>query len=150
MANIDSATLKANNYMQAFGEGNVASGNIALSAAPNAADVIRLMRIPAGNEISALLIANDQLDTNGSKTLVASIGYMGANTADNVTAQPAAFAAAGQTTFQAVNQGTVFMKFAPITFAFDVYLTITVGTAAATFNNGSIYAAALGRARGVK
>lgn len=150
LANIDSATLSKNNFMQCFGDGTHYDGTIALAVNPTAADVIRIMKIPAGTKVAALNVANDALDTNGSPTLVVSIGYAPVNTADGPVAAPAYFAAAGQTFLRAANNGTLLARFAPITFDKDVYLTMTVGTASATFAAGSIWAIALGTARGVK
>lgn len=150
MANIDSSTLKANTFMQAFGNGSVAQGVVALAANPTAADVIRVMVIPAGSKVSALLMGNTDLDTNGTPTFVHSIGFAPVVAADGPTADATYFAAAGQTNLQAANEGKLYCKFAPVQFDKDVFLTMTVGTAAATFAAGSIYVTALGDARGVK
>lgn len=150
MANVDSSTLNDNAFMQAFGNGVVATGKIALTANPTAADVLRIMRIPAGSTVSALLIGNTDLDSNGAPTLVVGFGYAPVVSADGPTASAAYFAAAGQTILQAASDGKLYCKFDEVTFDQDVYLTATVGTASATFAAGSIYAVALGRARGVK
>lgn len=150
MANIDSATLNANVFMQAFGEALALRGKVALTANPTAADVIRIMKIPAGTQVSALLIANTDMDTNGAPTFVVGYGYAPVNAGDGPTASAAYFGAAGQTDLQAANNGKVYMNFDEITFEKDVYLTATVGTAAATFAAGSIQATVLGKARGVK
>jgi hypothetical protein len=149
MANIDSATLNDNRFMQAFGDGNVINGSIALAANPTAADVLRVMRIPAGNEISAVVIANSDLDTNGSPTIVFSMGYA---PCDGSSPAPSAayFQAAGDTSLQAANAGKLYANFVPVTFDKDVWLTMTVATASATFAAGTIQARAFGRARGVK
>jgi hypothetical protein len=146
-ANVDSATLNDNNFMQAFGNAVVASGSIALTANPTAADVLRVMLIPAGTRVEALIVAFDDLDSNGSPTFVVGIGYA---YTDGSSASAAYFAAAGQTLPETGSNGAVYRKFAPITFEKDAYLTMTVGTAAATFAAGSIYATALGSARGIK
>lgn len=150
MANVDSATLNANVFMQAFGDGDAISGTIALAANPTAADVIRVMRIPAGNNVKALLLGNAGLDSNGSKTLVVSIGYAPVDAADGPAAVADYFSAAGDAVLKTANAGKLYCNFAPITFEKDVYLTMTVGTASATFAAGSIYATALATARGVK
>ena len=65
-------------------------------------------------------------------------------------AAPTYFQAAGDTAFQAANAGKLYKNFAPITFEKDVYITMTVGTAAATFAAGNAYMDALGVARGIK
>lgn len=150
MANVDSTTLNQNQYMQAFGNAVQLPGSIALSANPTAADVLRIMRIPAGTQVSEVVLANTDLDTNGAPTFVHSLGYAPVNSDDGPTASATYFAAAGQTNLQAANEGKVYAKFAPITFAYDVYLTATVGTAAATFAAGTIYATVKGVARGIK
>ncbi len=148
-ANVDSSTLNANVYMQAFGNAVVASGSIALTANPTAADVLRIMRIPAGSTVDTVVVASDDLDSNGSPTIVMSIGYAPCD-GSSPAASAAYFAAAGQTIAQAGSNGTVYAKFAPVTFEKDVWLTMTIGTASATFAAGSIYVRAFGVARGVK
>lgn len=150
MANVDSATLNANQFMQAFGEALALRGKLALTVNPTAADVLRIQRIPAGTQVGAIVIANTDMDTNGSPTFVVSYGYAPVNSGDGPTASAAYFAAAGQTDLQAANNGKVYMNFDEITFEKDVYLTATVGTAAATFAAGSIQALVIGKARGVK
>lgn len=150
MANIDSASLQKNNFMQAFGQGLVLDGTIALTANPTAADVIRVMKIPAGTKVNNIIVANSDMDTNGSPTFVFGMGYAPVNASDGPTASAAYFQAAGDTSFQAANAGKLYGNFAPITFAYDVYLTMTVGTAAATFAAGTAYVTVLGEARGVK
>lgn len=150
MANIDSATLNVNRYMQCFGESDLVTGNIALAANPTAADVIRVMKIPAGNAVSALLIGNGALDTNGAPTLVVSIGYAPVNAADGPAAVANYFSAAGDGVLKSANAGKLYCNFAEITFEKDVYLTMTVGTASATFAAASVYAIAMAKARGVK
>lgn len=150
LANIDSATLNANNFMQAFGNSVNLSGTVALTANPTAADVIRVLRIPAGTKVTGVLIANTDMDTNGSPTIDVSIGYMPVVTGDGPALSAAYFAATGQTMLGTTNLGIWYRKFADITFAFDVYLTLTVTTAAATWANGTIYATVIGEARGIK
>jgi hypothetical protein len=150
LANVDSATLNKNTFMQAFGQGVVLEGSLALTANPAAADVLRIMRIPAGTKVGEVVIANTDLDSNGSPEFVVSIGYAPVDSAAGPTAVADYFAAAGQTILQAAQDGKVYAKFAPITFEKDVYLTMTVGTDAATFAAGTIYAVVHGEARGVK
>lgn len=150
MANIDSATLRKNDFMQAFGNCVQFDGQVALAANPTAADVIRVMLIPAGTKVQVVVQGNDDLDSNGTPTLVHSIGYAPVVAGDGPAASAAYFAAAGQTTLQAANVGKVFNNFDPITFDKDVWLTMTVGTAAATFAAGSIRMVVMGEARGIK
>lgn len=150
MANIDSTTLNKNSFMQAFGSAIVAEGSIALAANPTAADVVRVMKIPSGTKVSAIIVANGDLDSNGSPTLVFGMGYSPVVSADGPTASAAYFQAAGDTSLQAANAGKLYANFAAITFDKDVYLTMTIGTASATFAAGSIYVRVIGEARGTK
>lgn len=150
MANIDSATLRKNDFMQAFGDANAPDGSVALAANVGAADVIRVMLIPAGNKISAVMLGNDRIDSNGAPTLLHSIGFAPVVPADGPAANATYFAPAGQTTLQALNPGKLFCNFEPITFDKDVFLTVTCAAAAATFAAGSIRAVLTGIARGIK
>lgn len=150
LANIDSATLNKNVFMQAYGEGLHYDGKVSLAANPTAADVIRVMKIPAGTKVQAILLSNDDLDSNGAPTIVFSMGYAPVVAADGPVAAPAYFAAAGQTQLQSASKGTWYGNFDPITFDKDVYLTMTVATASATFAAGAIWALVEGIARGVK
>lgn len=149
MANIDSTTLNANNYMQAFGNAVNLSGSISLTANPTAADVIRILRIPAGTKVTAITLANSDMDTNGAPTLVIGLGYAPCD-GSSPAASAAYFQAAGDTVLQAANAGKVYRNFADVTFDRDVWLTATVGTAAATWANGTIYVTVHGEARGTK
>lgn len=150
MANVDSTTLNENAFMQAFGNGIVAQGRINLTANPTAADVIRITRIRAGTKVSALLMGNSDMDTHGTPEFVVSIGYAPVVSGDGPAAVADYFSAAGDTSLQAANAGKVYHNFAPITFEKDVYLTMTVGTDAATFTAGNAYVSVLGVARGIK
>lgn len=150
MANIDSASLNKNVFMQAFGNAAAVDGTVNLTANPTAADVIRVMKIPAGTKVSAILLGNSDMDTNGAPTFVFSMGYAPVVAADGPAANATYFQAAGDTALQAANAGKLYANFAPITFDKDVYLTMTVGTAAATFAAGNLYVTALGDTRGVK
>jgi len=137
-------------HLGQYGEANIAHGKVAPSAAA-LNDVIRPCIIPAGSEVSAIILANDDLDSNGTPLLAVKIGYTPVNSGDgSLVADDDYFVAAGDTTLQAANGGKVFAKFTPKKFEQDVYLDITVSAAAATFAAGTVYAQALGRNVGVK
>lgn len=150
MANVDSTTLNKNDFMQAFGNAVQLDGKLTLAANPAAADVLRIMKIPAGTKVSKLVVANDDLDSNVAPTAAVSIGYAPVVAGDGPAANAAYFAAAGQIILQSANDGKAYNKFDPITFDKDVYLTMTVGVASATFAAGSIWATVQGEARGIK
>ena len=149
MANVDSTTLNANRFMQAFGDAIVASGSLTLSANPTAADVLRIMRVQAGTEVCALMLGNSDMDT-GTPDFAVSIGYHPVNSGDGPTADVDYFQAAGDTVLGTANAGKLYCNFAPITFDKDVYITMTVGVDAATFAGGTMHLTALGKARGTK
>jgi len=108
------------------------------------------MKIPAGTKVSSVITGNSDMDSNGSPTLVYSLGYAPVVAGDGPAASAAYFGAAGDTALQAANNGKVYSNFGAITFDKDVYLTMTVGTAAATFAAGSINVSVHGEARGIK
>jgi hypothetical protein len=150
LANIDSATLNVNRFMDAFGNAVIGDGSVALAANPAAADVIRIMTIPAGTKVSSVITGNSDLDTNGAPTITYSLGFAPVVAADGPAAVANYFGAAGDTALQAANNGKVYSNFAAITFEKDVYLTMTIGAGAATFAAGSINASVHGEARGIK
>lgn len=150
MANIDSASLKKNAFMQAFGNAGILDGTLALAANPVAADVLRVMVIPAGTRVSSVILGNTDMDTNAGPTFTFSLGYAPVVPADGPAANAAYFGAAADTALQAPNNGKLYAAFQAITFDRDVFLTMTVGVAAATFAAGSIYASVHGECVGVK
>lgn len=151
MANIDSTTLNSSSrFMSDKGNAKIVPGSIALTANPVAADVLRVLRIAAGTTVVAVQLANGDLDSNGTPTIVFSMGYAPVVAADGPAASTAYFQAAGDATLQAANAGKVYANFAPITFEKDVYLTMTVATASATFAAGTIFANVHGIVRGIK
>jgi hypothetical protein len=149
MANIDSATLRKNGFMQAFGNTVQHDGQVAVAAAPAAADVIRVMVIPAGTRVQALVVANPDLDSGGT-ALAVSIGYAPVVAGDGPAASAAYFGAASDAVLTAVNNGKMYANFDPIVFDKDVFLTITVGVIATTFAAGTIRAVVMGEAVGIK
>ena len=117
---------------------------VTLTANPTAAD--RLMfRIPAGVEVANAQIQCDDIDTNATPTFAFSVGYAPIE-GGSVTAAPTYFAATGQTT--ARTGGRLVCAFKPITFQEDVALTVTVGTASATFAAGDVIAIIGGSSNG--
>lgn len=118
------------------------------TANPTAGDVVNLVRIPAGTRVGAVQIQADDLDTNGTPTFVFRAGYAPCDSTSSLAAVTTYFAAAGQTTAQA--GGRLDCSFKPITFEEDVYLTVTVNTAAATFAAGDICGIVIGAAVGPK
>lgn len=137
-------------HMGQYGEGNILHGKVVLAAAATA-DIIRPLIIPAGTEVSGIILANDDLDSNGSPTIVFGAGYTPVSANDGALAASAAFfAAAGQTQLQAASSGVLYAKFDPIKFEQDVFLDLLLGTGAATFAAGTLWARVIARNVGVK
>lgn len=111
-------------------------------------DILRLCRIPAGTRVDAILIGNDDLDSNGAPTAANKLGYTPVNSADGPAAVDNYWAAAGQTWMQAA--GTRVVMADPITFDYDVYLILTATASSATFAAGTIRALVLGERVGTK
>ena len=148
MATLFSRRAKAPANMPVDGRAISLIDSIALAANPVALDVINLVRIPAGTEVSVVQIQSDDLDTNGSPTVVFRAGYAPCDAGSALAANNTYFAAAGQTLAQA--GGRLNCSFKPIKFEEDVYLTLTVNTASATFAAGEIHGIVLGAAVGPK
>lgn len=147
MANLYGKKAKSPAFMPVDGCGIQIADTIALTANPTAGDVINF-KLPAGIELGMLDIKSDDLDTNVAPSFVFGVGYAPVDSNSSLAAAPTAFAAAGQTTAQA--GGTLKCSFHPIKFEEDVYVTITVGTASATFAAGSMSMVAIGSAIGPK
>jgi uncharacterized Zn-binding protein involved in type VI secretion len=133
-------------FMAGDGRGAFLIDRVVVATAPLVNDTLEFL-IPAGFEIAQVEIQCDDLDTNASPTFAFSAGYapVGGGT---VVAAPTYFAAAGQTT--ARTGGRLVCSFKPIKFNEDVILRLTVGTAAATFAAGEIWAIVGGNSRGVR
>lgn len=147
MANLFGKKAKAPALMPVDGCAIQINDTIALAANPTAGDVINF-RLPAGIEVGNLKIKPDDLDTHGTPTMVFRVGYTPADTGSSLAANSTYFAAAGQTNAQTGT--TLDCSFHPIKFEEDVYVTVTVNTAAATFAAGSISMIAIGSAVGPK
>lgn len=148
MATLNARRAKAPANMPVDGRAISLVDAIALAANPTAGDVINLVRIPAGMEVSVVQIQANDLDTNGAPTFVFRAGYAPCDSGSALAADTTYFAAAGQTLAQA--GGRLNCAFKPIKFEEDVWLTVTVNTAAATFAAGEIHGIVLGSAVGPK
>lgn len=115
-----------------------------MSANPSVNDTLDF-RLPAGFELSYLRFRPTDMDTNGTPTLAAKIGYAPVDPASSLAAVDNYFKA---TAAFAQAAGAVDCDFAPITFQEDVRITITWTTAAATFAAGTVDMIAGGNAKG--
>jgi hypothetical protein len=114
-------------------------------------DTVDLIRLPGGMQLTELETWNPDLCTSG--TLAVKIGFRKVNSAGQLTDDDDYFGSS-LTNFQAiVTSGTrTRYTFEPITFNEDVFVTLTVTTAASgtAITTGTISTVANGIARGIK
>jgi len=147
MATVYGKKAKAPAFQPVNGGAVILEDSYSPTANFTAADQVNLVRIPAGTRVTSVAIQGDDLDTNGTPTIVFRVGYAPCDGSDP-TADDDYFAVAGQTTLQA--GGRLQCAFEPITFEKDVWLTVTVNTASATFAAGDIFGIVQGIALGPK
>lgn len=135
MGTQNSPSLQDARHESSFGDctvlyGEITPANLALN------EVINILRIPGGCKVVDLFLLNEDLDSNGAPTAAMKLGYTPVNSDDGPTANDAYWWAAGQTFLQAAaqNQSRAF----PLTLTKDVFVTLTVTAAAATFAAGKI------------
>lgn len=144
---IHSATDLNTKPLPMGGYGNAAMVYGSVTPASGAlASVYRPVRIPAGMTVTGLKINNDDLDSGGTSFAV-KIGYTPVSLNDGPPASDAYFSAA-TTILSGAN--LTDLRFDPIKFEKDVYVDLTVTTAATTFTSGEIIAIVTGEATGVK
>lgn len=133
-----------------WGDNTLPEGKITLSQFTSG-DIFRFCKVPAGTEVHALVLANDDVDSNGTPTAAFKLGYTPVSAADGaLVANDAYFKSAGDITLQAANEGKVYSRFNPIKFEQDVFLILTSTASSATFAAGVAWLKALGKALGVK
>lgn len=147
MANFKAQRALAPAFMPVDGRGMVITDKYSVAANFTAADTVDF-RIPGGMLVTDVQIQCDDLDTNGTPTIVFGAGYTPVDTGSSLSASLAYFAAAGQTTAQA--GGRLTCSFKPVKFEEDVWLRLTVATASATFAAGDIDVIVSGIADGQK
>ena len=128
--------------MGGYGNAAVVWGTVTPSSGA-LASVYRPVRIPAGMTVTGLKINNADLDTGGTSYAV-KIGY---SYVDGSTGDDDYFSAA--TTILS-GAALTDLRFPPIKFEKDVWVDLTVTTAAATFASGDITAIVTGEATGIK
>ena len=105
-------------------------------------------RVPAGLEVFDISLQCDDIDTNGTPTVVFSAGYTPVNAGSALAPSTQYFAATGRTTLQ--TGGRLVCSFKPIIFSEDVYMRITIGATCATFAAGEIHTIIGGNMKGVR
>ena len=105
------------------------------------ADSLKVLMIPAGTLLTELVIANDDLDSNGAPTSVVKIGYVNKDGTAAPGGADVAFGA-GLTIMQAANR--TLLRFNPFLITKDIHVTIVPTINAATFATGKVFAVATG------
>lgn len=137
-------------YASDGGNQSVFHDSVAITNADfDAADIIKLVRVPAGTDVHRVTIKTPELDTHGSPTLTAKIGFTPIDGSSAVSGADTAIAADGA---WGQNAETVTTNvFPPYRVEVDSWLTIVIGTGAATeAASGTIYAKVEGEALGVQ
>lgn len=129
------------------GPAYVYTDKVAAAANPAVNDVYKYL-IPAGVEVTSVVVQTADLDTNGSPTIAFKVGYEAVDAASTLAAVTNYFAATGQTTAQA--GGRLTCVFEPIVFNEDIYITVTFTATAATFAAGNVWVLATANTIGVK
>lgn len=142
--------LSRSKHMGEYGDGNTIKGKVTLAALATG-DIVRPLIIPAGFEVHEILVANDQLDSNGAPTAVFRLGFTVKDSTEGALASvDNFFGPAGQAQVSAANEGKVFGRFDAKKFEQDVFLDLLFNTGAATFAAGSVWVTVKGRNVGVK
>lgn len=137
-------------YASDGGNQSVFCDSVAVTNADfDAADIIKLVRVPAGTDVHRVTIKTPELDTHGTPTLTAKIGFTPIDGSSAVSGADTAIAADGA---WGQNAETVTTNvFPPYRVEVDSWLTIVIGTGAATeAASGTIYAKVEGEALGVQ
>lgn len=130
------------------GNAAVNTGKATVSAALVLSDSVRPCRVAAGTKVSRVVVKNDDLDTNGTPTLQAKIGFKPCDGSaqeagdDTVVAAAAAWGQAAAT--------TTYEIFPPFLAKVDSYLDIVVTNVPATGAAGTVHGKVEGEAIGAK
>lgn len=112
-----------------------------------AADVVKLCRIPAGTLVDRVVVKNTDLDSNATPTLTAKLGFSPTDGSAAPTADVTAIAA--NAAWGQAAATTTYEIFPPYEVAKDSYVTIIVGTGAATAATGTLNVKVEGEGLGV-
>lgn len=135
MANLDALDLNTR-PMQAgpYGNAVIHEGTATTIAGTANGDIARIVRIPAGTRIQEVTLQNDQVDSNGAPTITAKVGFTPVNATDGPAANDAYWFASA---VALRTKAATLYAAQPITFAFDVYIIVTITAAIATLVVGA-------------
>jgi hypothetical protein len=137
-------------YANDEGNASVFADSVAVTNADiDAADIIKLVRVAAGTEVHRVVTKTTELDSNGSPSLTAKIGFTPIDGSDAVSGADTAVSADAAWGRNA--EVLTFEVFPPYRVEVDSWLTIVIGTGAATeAATGTVYGKVEGEALGVK
>jgi hypothetical protein len=146
MASVKSAGYFNPKMMPGDGRAVFINDSAAVSANPSVNDT-HDFHLPGGFELSTLRFKVTDMDTNGSPTLAAKIGYAPVDPNSSLAADDDYFRAAA-----ALGQAAAQIEcdFVPITFQEPVRITVTWTAVSATFAAGTVYMTAAGNAKGAR
>lgn len=143
------STTKKANFSAEYGNNSIFHDTLSLDTGDiNGADIAKLCKIPAGTDVHRVVIKSTDMDTNGTPTLTAKIGFSpvdgsaAPSGADTAVAATAAFGQSAAT--------TTYEIFPPYRVEKDSYLTLVIDTGAATAAAGTVSAKVEGEIVGVK
>lgn len=143
------STTKKANFSAEYGNNSVFHDALSLATGDiDAADVIKLCRVPGGTDVHRVVVKNTDLDGNVSPTLTAKIGFTPADGSSAPSGADTAVAADGA--FGQAAATTTYEIFPPYRVEKDSYLTLVIGTGAATAASGTVSAKVEGEIVGVK
>jgi hypothetical protein len=131
------------------GNASVYFGSADVSSVLAADDAVRPCRVAGGTKVTRVVVQNDELDTGGTPTLAAKIGFTPLDGSAQASGDDEAVAAVGATILQDAAT-TTYEIFPPFLVEQDAYLEIVVTADPATGATGSVYAKVEGEAIGVK
>lgn len=114
----------------------------------DSADIIKLCPVSGGTVVDRVVVKNTDLDSNGTPTLQAKIGFTPMDGSAAPSGADTAVAAAGAWGQSAAT--TTYEIFPPYRVEKDSYLTIVITNVAATAAAGTVYAKVEGEATGKK
>jgi hypothetical protein len=144
------STSKGPAYSSDGGNASVFCDSVGVTNADiDAADIIKLVRVPAGTDVHRVTVKTTELDSHGTPTLTAKIGFTpidGSSAVSGADTAVSADAAWGQNA-----ETLTFNVFPPYRVEVDSWLTFVIGTGAATeAATGTVYAKVEGEALGVQ
>lgn len=144
-------TSSNSNAIYANDEGNdsVFYDSVALATTDiDNADIIKLVKVAGGTVVHRVVVKNTDMDSNGTPTLQAKLGFSPIDGSSAPSGADTAVAAAGAWGQSAAT--TTYEIFPPYRVEKDSYLTIVITNGAATAAAGTVYGKVEGEATGKK